>query len=134
MTDPRTLAPWLPQAAQLSAQGESEGSRRTTGGKCHANAVTAANRRARWTCFVEPKAWSYDGGVRREPVLDTDFNPPRVVRKVGWRHCMRCKRPFFSEDVIALRLCDGPEGCRDTPFYVDRVSKPLCAKEIGRPA
>jgi hypothetical protein len=134
VTDPRVIAPWLPQAAQLNGQGEGGNRRPATGGKRRANTVAAANRPTRWTGIVEPQRWSYDGGLRREPVLDTDFSPPRVVRKVGWRSCMRCKQPFFSEDVIALRLCDGPDGCRDTPFYVDRVSKPLCAKENGRPA
>ena len=62
--------------------------------------------------FAEPAAWADDGGVRREPVLDTDHNPPRVVRRVGWRRCIGCGASFFSEDVIGLRLCDGPDGCR----------------------
>ena len=60
--------------------------------------------------IVEPYAWKYDGGKRREPVLDTDFN--RVIRKVGWRHCLKCRKPFFSEDVVRLRLCGGQDGCR----------------------
>lgn len=62
--------------------------------------------------FVEPDAWAYDGGVRREAVLDADHNPPRVVRRVGWQRCIGCGEPFWSEDVIRLRLCDGPFGCR----------------------
>jgi hypothetical protein len=61
----------------------------------------------------EPDTWAYDGGKRREPVLDMDFHPPRVVRKVGWRHCLKCERPFFSEDVVRQRLCSGGWGCRD---------------------
>lgn len=66
--------------------------------------------------FVEPKQWDYDGGERREPVLDIDHNPARVVRKVGWRNCMACTNPFFSEDVVALRICyycKGPSEPRD---------------------
>jgi len=62
--------------------------------------------------FVEPVPWTYDGGVRREPVLDTDHFPPRVVRRVGWLRCIGCGAPFWSEDVVRLRLCDGPDGCR----------------------
>lgn len=65
--------------------------------------------------IVEPERWPNDGGVRRESVLDTDCHPPRVVRKVGWRTCMCCGASFFSEDVMRLRLCDGPEGCRGEP-------------------
>jgi hypothetical protein len=51
--------------------------------------------------------------VRREPVLDHDYHPPRLVRCVGWRRCMRCSEPFWSEDVVRLCLCDGDSGCRD---------------------
>jgi hypothetical protein len=40
-------------------------------------------------------------------VLDYDHRPPRVVRSVGWRICMKCFKPFFSEDVIGVRMCDG---------------------------
>lgn len=56
--------------------------------------------------FVEPREWPWDGGTRREPVLDTDRHPPRVVRHVGWRSCLRCRRPFFSADVARVRMCD----------------------------
>lgn len=64
--------------------------------------------------IVEPDRWEYDGGKRREPVIDTDHKPPRVVRKVGWLRCLKCKRPFFSEDVVRHRLCsDGSFGCRE---------------------
>ncbi|GGO35739.1 hypothetical protein GCM10010991_28500 [Gemmobacter aquaticus] len=31
----------------------------------------------------EPEAWAWDGGKRREQVLDHNYWPPRVVRKVG---------------------------------------------------
>jgi hypothetical protein len=60
--------------------------------------------------IVEPDPWPFDGCVRREPVLDEDTR--RVVRKVGWHRCLKCRRPFFSEDVIRLRLCSGAQGCR----------------------
>lgn len=55
--------------------------------------------------FSEPRQWDYDGGVRREAVLDTDHRPPRIVRRVGWHSCLRCSRPFFSQDVAGQRLC-----------------------------
>ncbi len=56
--------------------------------------------------FVEPERWAYDGGIRRGFVIDMDFNPPRVIRKIGWQHCLKCRKPCFSEDVVRLRLCD----------------------------
>lgn len=62
--------------------------------------------------FAQPRQWPYDGGRRRESVLDYDHSPPRVVRRVGWSKCLRCRQPFFSEDVVRLRLCAGQEGCR----------------------
>lgn len=55
--------------------------------------------------FVEPMLWPDDGGLRRETVLDSDYLPPRVVRRVGWRKCLRCRAPFFSKDVVRQRLC-----------------------------
>lgn len=64
--------------------------------------------------IIEPDPWPFDGCKRREPVTDVDY-PPRVVRRVGWHRCMKCRRPFFSEDVVRLRLCkggDGNTGCR----------------------
>lgn len=60
--------------------------------------------------FSEPKPWEWDGGKRREPVLDIDRHPPVAVRHVGWRCCMRCAKPFFSVDVLAIRICDGCKG------------------------
>lgn len=65
--------------------------------------------------FVEPRMWPQDDGTRREPVLDADHKPPRVVRYVGWRKCMRCGQLFWSEDVQRLRLCTpqpNRQGCR----------------------
>lgn len=62
--------------------------------------------------FIEPARWDYDGCKRREPVKDADY-PYRVVRKIGWQRCLKCRRPFFSEDVLRLRLCSGADGCRE---------------------
>lgn len=61
--------------------------------------------------IIEPDPWPFDGCKRREPVMDAD-DLLRVVRKVGWHRCLKCRRPFFSEDVIRLRLCSGAQGCR----------------------
>lgn len=119
---PAWLVAWREQQApQSPAQRESSTRRHPNGGKRAASAVAAANRpKPNWHGFVEPERWPNDGGTRREPVLDCDHNPPRVVRHVGWRTCMSCGSAFFSEDVIALRLCDGPDGCRDvTPRQVN---------------
>jgi hypothetical protein len=63
--------------------------------------------------FSEPQPWEFDGCARREPVLDHDHHPPRVVRRVGWQRCMRCREPFWSEDVVRLRLCSAGHGCRE---------------------
>ena len=59
----------------------------------------------------EPEPWAWDGGKRREQVLDHNFRPPRVVRQVGWRCCMTCGRSYFSEDVVKVRMC---ATCRPT--------------------
>ena len=56
--------------------------------------------------------------------MDTDRNPPRVVRRVGWSRCIACGSPFFSEDVVALRLCDGPTSCRDPHDRYTNWGKP----------
>jgi hypothetical protein len=61
-----------------------------------------------------PARWSLDDCTRREPVVDAILG--RVVRYVGWRKCMRCGHPFWSEDVQRLRLCTGQpdrRGCRN---------------------
>lgn len=55
--------------------------------------------------LIEPGQWPNDGGARRAPVLDPNFDPPRVVRRVGWLRCMCCARPHFSEDVARARMC-----------------------------
>ena len=63
--------------------------------------------------ILEPDPWPYDECKRREMVFDIEIRPPRVVRRVGWHRCMKCRRPFFSEDVIRLRLCGGCRGDGD---------------------
>lgn len=63
-----------------------------------------ANLRTYGFELVEPKPWPRDEGLRREPVIDPNFEPPRVVRLVGWRRCMRCEAMFFSPDVRGVRL------------------------------
>lgn len=56
--------------------------------------------------LAEPERWPFDGDLsHRAPVLDPNFDPPRVVRRVGWLRCMRCDRPHFSEDVVGVRIC-----------------------------
>ncbi|SOC06374.1 hypothetical protein SAMN05877831_1051 [Rhodobacter maris] len=91
------------------------------GGKHEASAVAPAPPRPNEYGFAAPawKARAWDGGKRREPVLDLDCKPPRVVRRVGWRVCMRCAAPFWSDDVVRVRMCDDcklpPRGRRRTP-------------------
>lgn len=56
--------------------------------------------------LIEPKRWPYvPGDTRREPVLDPNHSPPRVIRKVGYRRCMSCRKFYFSEDCVKLRMC-----------------------------
>lgn len=55
--------------------------------------------------LIEPERWPNDGGARRAPVMDPNFDPPRVVRRVGWLRCMCCCRFHFSEDVARARMC-----------------------------
>jgi len=63
--------------------------------------------------FAQPRQWPYDGGRRREPVLDYDHSPPRVVRRVGWQRCIKCSRRFFSDDVRAVRMCPACKNVKD---------------------
>ena len=94
--------PWL------AAHCERQGQPRTT------EQLLNQQHKATMIGIIEPEQWAYDGCVRREPVLDISDRPHRVVRKVGWRHCLKCGKPFFSEDVAGLRLCiDTSGGCRN---------------------
>lgn len=62
--------------------------------------------------ILEPDPWPFDGCKRREPVLDEDRDYS-VVRRVGWHHCLKCRRPYFSEDVIRQRMCAPCRGDED---------------------
>ena len=86
------------QRVQPGQQRRSQGDSRVSG--------THSDKRTTAQGFSEPQPWAKDGGIRREPVLDMDRHPPIAVRYVGWRSCMRCQRPFWSEDVVRLRICD----------------------------
>lgn len=105
--------------AQPSAQPQAAPRQGGKGGKPKARAANGLSKGANG--FSEPKheAWSFDGGKRREAVLDLDDIPPRVVRQVGWRICMSCAKPFWSSDVIGVRLCIDcklpPRGQRRNP-------------------
>jgi hypothetical protein len=125
---PQWLANWRRHKdnPQPAARPEPHPRQGCTSEKPAVSAVAGVQRRARpkgnWQGFAEPARWPDDGGVRREPVLDTDHNPPRVVRTVGWRTCLCCGTPYFSEDVVALRICDT---CKQTHDQ----KKPLRTKE-----
>ena len=69
--------------------------------------------------LVEPTRWAFDGGARRANVLDPNFDPPRVIRRVGWVKCMRCQRFHFSGDVVAVRLCSVCGGAGGWPVGAD---------------
>lgn len=111
---PGWLAAWRAQGEQPPAQRVAAPRQGYNGDQGTVSPTAEAQRpqppKANWQGFVEPDRWPYDGGIRREPVLDTDCHPQRVVRHVGWKHCMTCSKPYFSEDLIRLRLCDG---CRN---------------------
>ena len=65
--------------------------------------------------LTEPERWPNDGGARRAPVMDPNYDPPRLVRRVGWLHCMCCGRSHFSEDVARARMCQECGGAGGTP-------------------
>lgn len=55
--------------------------------------------------FLIPVQWEFNGDYRRRaPVLDA-INGNRVARMVGWRSCLLCKKPFFSDCVKGIRIC-----------------------------
>ena len=54
--------------------------------------------------IIEPAQWPQRND-KRVPVLGTNFDPPRVVRYVGWRPCTCCGKKFFSRDVAGVRMC-----------------------------
>lgn len=54
----------------------------------------------------EPKRWAYDGDlVTKKPVIDPMCSPPKVIRFVGYRLCLKCKHPFWTESVGRIRSC-----------------------------
>lgn len=59
--------------------------------------------------IIEPVQW-HPPDDKRMPVIDPNTNPPRVVRYVGWRSCLRCGHKFFSLDVVRVRMCNP---CKD---------------------
>lgn len=71
-----------------------------------------APRKTEWGAvagdIVEPRLWPLDDHIHREPVLDPVTG--HVIRFVGWRACMCCKRSFFSRDVRKIRCCDTCKG------------------------
>ncbi|MDV6873280.1 hypothetical protein FA568_00590 [Pseudomonas aeruginosa] len=69
--------------------------------------------------FIEPERWPNDGGARRAPVMDPNFDPPKVVRQVGWVKCMCCSRFHFSDDVTRARLCTRCSGLGGWPVGAD---------------
>ena len=54
--------------------------------------------------IIEPAQWPQRND-KRVPVLDMNFDPPRVVRYVGWCPCTCCGKKFFSRDVAGVRMC-----------------------------
>lgn len=54
--------------------------------------------------IVEPTSWPDDGTDRREPVVDPSDG--RIIRWVGWRQCMCCRKRFFSSWVTGRRICE----------------------------
>ncbi len=67
--------------------------------------------------LVEPPRWAYDGDLtRRASVMDPNAQPPKLVRRIGWVRCMRCRRPHFSEDVARIRMCANCGGAGGLPI------------------
>jgi hypothetical protein len=112
--EPAWLLAWRQRQSQPQATlpSDSQPSRTTTTYAPRDTFAFPVREGADWQGMIVPKRWDYDGCVRREAVIDADASPPRVVRRVGWQRCLKCRRPFFSEDVLCLRLCSGADGCR----------------------
>ena len=68
--------------------------------------------------LIEPTRWKYNGDmVAKAPVLDPDFTPARVIRYVGYRPCMKCKLPFWTEAVGRIRRCSDCGGAGLAPVF-----------------
>ena len=66
--------------------------------------------------LIEPRRWANDEGKRHAPVLDPNFNPPKVIRHMGWKRCMSCWRFHFSEDIVRVRICTECGGSGGSPI------------------
>ncbi len=108
MTAPAPVPEWL--ALWRERNGVSAPATAAAAPRPPQQQLPALTRGADSLGFVEPHQWPWDGGTRREAVLDTDHHPARVVRHVGWRSCLRCARPYFSADVSRVRMCDTCKG------------------------
>lgn len=56
----------------------------------------------------DPERWSDDGGAKRVAIYDHNYNPPRLVRRVGWTNCLGdADKPhrILSYDVAKERIC-----------------------------
>jgi len=112
--EPAWLSAWRgadagSQPAQRGHQQRSQGAGRGSGTSSEASTTAAAAQRFS-AGFSEPIPWAWDGGKRSEAVYDIDHNPPRFVRRVGWRICVTCARPFWSEHVVSVRMCNRCKG------------------------
>lgn len=80
---PAWLQAWRERGPAPPAQPRKQHGQGCTGGGVRKAAVAEAARPAapkrNWQGFVIPEAWPNDGGARREPVIDMDHTPPRVV-------------------------------------------------------
>ena len=108
--EPAWLSAWRgadapAQPAQPGHQPRTATGGRGSGSGCAASTTAAAAQRFS-AGFSEPTPWAWDGGKRREAVHDIDHNPPRFVRDVGWRNFITCARPFWSEHVVSVRMCN----------------------------
>jgi hypothetical protein len=59
----------------------------------------------------DPEAWPDDGGVKRVPIYNHHYNPPILIRKVGWVNCLgrfsvSAPHRILSPDVTKVRMCD----------------------------
>lgn len=104
--------PRTPKPPTAPAQGAQPPMR----GKLHLPAGSTVWSNPMGHDLEEPEPWAWDRCKRREKVLDHNFSPPRVVRTVGWRACLKCSDPFWSDDIIALRMCAGCKAPNVTPL------------------
>ncbi|GFE80237.1 hypothetical protein GCM10011487_22370 [Steroidobacter agaridevorans] len=82
----------------------------------------------------ESRAWPFDGDLtRRDEVVDPNFDPPRIVRRMGWLSCLRCTRPTFSEDVVCIRLCWACGGLGSVPVGTRLSTLPNIRWEAREP-